>query len=340
MQKCVNRVVVAVLFALSSAYAFGGVSVSSPGSGASVQNPVRFVATASSSCSKGVAAMGIYDNNKLLTVVNGSRMDTNVYLAAGVHDNTVVQSWDHCGNAAKVKVSLKVTSKTFYNIEEAKGWLGYGELPPIYDICTDCRPLVQWGMKQGITSPRLSGTSTRFDLGGTLPYSDALWVNHLIGDGTTQNMLDGNESISSGIKNFVYDVYFYSDDLGAGHALEFDLGQYVGGRGFLFGTMCRTEANLQWAIWDNPNARWVDTGIKCNALNKQWNHLVWRFQRTADDQLLYKSVTLNGVTTNLNWYNKSIKSNWHGIVVNYQMDGNKVQKDYAVYLDQFHITYY
>lgn len=341
MQKCVRRLVVSVFALMVSAVpAFCGLVVNSPGIGASVQNPVRFVASASSSCAKGIAAVGIYDNNKLVAVSNGTKLDTNIYLSSGTHSNVVVQSWDNCGNVAKVPTSLKVTSKTFYNVEENKGWLGYGELPPIYDICTNCRPLVEWGMKQGLAAPVVSGASTRFDIGGTHPYSDVLWTNHLIGDGSTQGLLDSNESLSSTIHNLVYDVYFYAPTLAPSYALEFDTGQYVGGRGFLFGTMCVVEGTKHWAVWDNPNAKWIHTSLPCNVVSGQWNHLVQTFQRTADNRLLYKTITLNGVTQTLNWLNNSIPSNWHGIVINFQLDGNHQQQAYSVYLDNLHITYY
>jgi len=169
MGKCVSRRVSLVVTVLSAVSAFGGVSVSSPGNGSSVQNPIHFVASATTICSGGVAAVSVYDNNSLVTVAKGSKLDANLYLGSGTHNNTVVQSWDSCGDCAKVKLTLKVTSRTLYNLEDSKDWLGYGELAPLYDICTDCRPLVEWGMKQGITSPALGASSTRFDLGGSTP---------------------------------------------------------------------------------------------------------------------------------------------------------------------------
>ncbi len=341
MQKCVFRVLHSLVLLLSFAvFAFSGVSVSSPGSGTSVQNPVHFVAAATTSCSKGVGAIGIYDNYKLITFLKGAKLDTSIYLGSGLHSHTTVQSWDNCGGYSKSNLTLNVNSKTFYSLEQSGGWLGYGELAPVYDICTACRPLVEWGMKQGITSPVLNGTSTRHDLGGTVPYSDALWVNHVIGDGSTQGLPDSSGSLTGSIHNLVYDVYFYGPSLSVSYALEFDIGQYGGGRGWLFGTMCRIGGNKQWAVWDNPNNKWVSTGIPCDAVGGKWNHLVMKFQRTSDNHLLYQWIKLNGVTHNLNWYNNSIPSNWHGVVVNFQLDGNYIQQDYSVYLDNMHITYY
>jgi phospholipase C len=90
--------------------AFAGVSVSSPKNGATVTSPVHYVATATTStCSKGVASMGIYVNNKLVYVVNSTKLDHQLSLAAGAQ-HTVVEEWDHCGGASYTTINLTVTS--------------------------------------------------------------------------------------------------------------------------------------------------------------------------------------------------------------------------------------
>jgi hypothetical protein len=350
MRKCSPLLLTGLLFLVSSTSAFAGITITSPGSGSSVQSPVHFIASSSaSSCSKGVAAMGVYDNNVLMATTDGSKMDTHVSLTSGTHSNVVVQYWDFCGNAGKTSMSLKVDAaedsgdstsvgKTFANIEEFKGWLAYGELAPVYGICTDCRPEVTWGMKQGVEIAGVSN-ATRFDVGGEVKYSDALFVNHLIGDGSTQGMPDTNNTVLKSIGHITYTVDFYSDHLELAHALEFDTGLNHSGRAHMFGTECRTEGNKLWAIWDNPGHRWVDTTVPCKALDGKWNHLVLEFTHTSDNKLIYNSITLNGEKSTLNWTNNSIASNWRGLVVNFQLDGNKYQADYSVYLNKLNITY-
>jgi hypothetical protein len=293
--------------------------------------------------------MGVYDNNVLMVTSDGSKLDTNVALTAGTHNNVVIQYWDFCGNANKTQMSLKVGvaedtggstgGKTFANIEEFNGWLTYGELAPVYGICTNCRPKVTWGMKQGVTAPGGVTNATRFDVGGEVKYSDALFVNHLVGDGSTQGMLDKSNTVLKSIGHITYSVDFYSDHLELAHALEFDVGLNHSGRAHMFGTECRTEGNKLWAIWDNPGHRWVDTKVPCKALDSKWNHLVLEFTRTSDNHLIYDSITLNGVKSTLNWKNNSIPSSWRGMVVNFQLDGNKDQADYSVYLNKLNITY-
>jgi len=93
----ISTAIVVVLIAATSAFA--GVTVSSPTNGSTVGTTVNFVATASSSCSKGVASMGIYpSSNWLVYTVNGSSLNTNVNLNPGTY-NAVVEAWDYCGGA-------------------------------------------------------------------------------------------------------------------------------------------------------------------------------------------------------------------------------------------------
>jgi phospholipase C len=92
--------------------AFATVSVSSPAPGATVTSPVHYVATATTStCSKGVASMGIYVNNKLIYVVDATKLDHELSLATGAQ-HTVVEEWDHCGGASYTTINLTVKSST------------------------------------------------------------------------------------------------------------------------------------------------------------------------------------------------------------------------------------
>ena len=340
-------------FSVSSTSAFAGITITSPGSGSSVQSPVHFVASSTSGCAKGIYAMGVYDGSVLMATTDGPTMDTNVSLTSGTHTNIVVQNWDKCGGYTKVRISLTVgsstspetipsTAKTFAAVENFKSWHGFGELAPAYEICTTCTSKVTWGFAQGVTAPvgGISSTATRYSLGGIVPYSDALFSNHVIGDGTTQNIPDSSGAIMNSIRHMVYDVYFYGSNLGLAHALEFDIGLNVSGRAMMFGTECRTGGNRLWAVWNNPTQRWVDTNVPCKAVSGKWNHLVINFSTTSDHKVIYDSIRLNGVTTAVGMSNSSIASNWHGMVINFQLDGNAAQNDFSVYLDHLNITYY
>jgi phospholipase C len=91
---------------------FATVTVSAPAAGATVASPVHYVASATTStCSKGVASMGIYVNNKLIYVVNATTLNTSISMATGA-EHTVVEEWDKCGGATYTTIDLTVTSSS------------------------------------------------------------------------------------------------------------------------------------------------------------------------------------------------------------------------------------
>jgi phospholipase C len=71
---------------------------------------VHYTATATATtCTKGVASMGIYVNNILIYVVNGALLNTQVTMAAGP-EHTVVEEWDSCGGATYTTVNITVVA--------------------------------------------------------------------------------------------------------------------------------------------------------------------------------------------------------------------------------------
>ena len=96
-----------LVLSLSVATASASVSVTSPANGAQVSSPVHFVATAASTCSTGVASMGIYVNNTLTYVTYAATLNTSLPLSTGDY-NTVVEEWDNCGGATYAPISIIV----------------------------------------------------------------------------------------------------------------------------------------------------------------------------------------------------------------------------------------
>jgi hypothetical protein len=315
------------------------VDITSPTNNSIVGSPVNFAATATSSCAKGVESMGIYTApGQLAYVAAGSSLNTNLSLSPGVY-NAVVAEWDKCGGAATSQVTISVEN-SFDELQSDSGWTGYGQGPPNFIDCTKCGPQISWTMTQGIQSPSLSGSATEFSIGGTGPYWDALFNNHLIGDQSSQGLPDPNHKLVSALHNFTYDVYFYGTSLNSSQALEFDINQFFDNMGFIWGHECRIAGGNEWDIWDNLNQRWMPTGINCNPKNNSWNHLTIQAQRTSSNQLLYQSITLNGVTNTLNQtYSPGSVPGWWGVTVNYQMDGNYVQAPYSIFLDNLTFLY-
>jgi phospholipase C len=89
--------------------AFATVNVTSPTPNSTVNSPVHYVATATTTCSTGVASMGVYVNNQLVYTVNGASLNTNISMANG-DEHTVVEEWDRCGGASYTSVNIVVGS--------------------------------------------------------------------------------------------------------------------------------------------------------------------------------------------------------------------------------------
>ena len=141
------------------------------------------------------------------------------------------------------------------------------------------------------------------------------------------------------LHEFTYDVWFYVGDAGVSQALEFDLNQFFDGMGFIWGHECRIAGGHEWDTWDNVKQIWVPTGVACNPVSNAWNHVILETQRTDDNHLIFKSITLNGATSNINIRrNHGSAPGWYGVTVNYQMDGNYKQDGYSVWLDNFNFS--
>ncbi len=95
----------------AAARATGTVTVSSP-TGQLFPSSIHYVATAKTTCAKGISAMGIYTAPyRLAYVVKGAKLDTTLRLPPGKYD-TVVQEWDNCNSAAKKHVPVTVQAAT------------------------------------------------------------------------------------------------------------------------------------------------------------------------------------------------------------------------------------
>jgi major membrane immunogen (membrane-anchored lipoprotein) len=165
-----------------------GVQVASPANNSNVGDPVQYVANATTGCSKGVAAMGIYTAPGVLAyVTNGASLNTELSLNSGTY-NTVVQEWDNCGGFSKTPITITVSGGgggAFSMLQAGQGWTGYALEPPSYNICTYLRALRP--ADHLVDDPEYfvavaQRTLLAWSIGGQTVYSDVLWNNHLIGN--------------------------------------------------------------------------------------------------------------------------------------------------------------
>ena len=319
-----------------------GVYVTSPANNSTVGSPANFVATATSTCARGVASMGVYVNNQLIYVVQGASLNTPITLGQG-SQHTVVEEWDYCGGATYTPINLSVQGggTVLSNLQSSSGWNSWGELPPVYDICSPCSG-VAWSMWEHQNSPSLSGNASRFNLGGNVPYGDVLWSLPVLGQNTAQNIPDAGHTLLPTLHNFTYDAQVYVTNFAVTQVLEFDINMYMNGVGMIWGNQCNHLGGGTWDIWNNSAAAWVSTGVACNLNDNAWNHVTIQVQRESDNTLLYQSITVNGVTSNLNMTSApfSVPGGWWGVTLNYQMDGNSHEASNSTYMDNFSLTYW
>jgi hypothetical protein len=233
------------------------------------------------------------------------------------------------------------SGSSFSSVQNSGGWQSYGQQGPNY---VDCSPSpcdgITWWMGQNISSPSISGHAAGFALGGTSPFSDALFTNPLIGTDSTQGMPDSNQTLVPTLNSFTYDVYIFNANFSLAQALEFDVNQFFGSVGLIFGHQCRIASGNEWDVWDNQNKKWVPTGVPCYLNDNAWNHVTVQVQRNSSNELVYQSITLNGQTSTLNWvFPPGSSGGWYGVTINYQMDGNADQSSYTTYLDNLTISY-
>jgi hypothetical protein len=323
------RTAVCVLMSSAAAWA-GTVTISTPGDGATVSSPFRVTATATSSST--VRLMQIYIDGVKKAEVAGSKIDKSISASLGTRRVTV-QGYDG-GGAFKKTIYVKVgsttstssgstsssSSKTFYNIDQMSGW----------SSCSACAgaggdgPIAQYSMKRGVSSPSKDGSSAEFFLGGSIPYANALWWKQL--------------GRNDGVYNFRYELYYYIKSPSASQALEFDVNHSVNDRKYIYGTECDFKGTKVWKVYDAYNRKWMTTSIPCNVPKAYtWHHVVLEFKR-ANGKMNFITVTING---NKHYFNRSYAPHATGareVNVAFQMDGNKYQTDYRVWLDKVKLT--
>jgi len=317
------------------------VTVTAPTAGATVGTQAPFVASATSNCPQGVAAMGVYVNNDLVYVSQGSTLNAPITLGVG-QQTAVVQEWDYCSGSTTSSVTVNVTGTTVSNLQSAPGWNSWGQLAPTYADCTGTCNGVTWSMNQNQSAVSLSGNATQFNIGGTTAYSDVLFSNPVIGQGNQQGLTDASHTLIPTLHNFQLSEDVFVTNLSVTQDLEFDINMYENGVGMEWGTECNNLDGGVWDVWDNVNAAWVHTSVPCVLNNNAWNHVTVQVQREANNTLLYQSVTVNGVVNPLNITMPpfSVPNGWWGMTVNFQMDGDYAMHSNTTYVDNMNFTYW
>lgn len=320
------------------AISFAGVSTSSPVNGATVGSPTQFVASATSPNGP-IASMTINVDNKDVYKTFTSSLNTSVALAAGSH-TVYMKAWDTKGNYFQQVLSIAVSSgspaptptpgappsgKTVVsNIEDMAGW----------QSCSACAGPGGTGINaahsqtQGVKSPSLDGASSQFWLGGTHPYTNALFAKPLGG--------------RAGATNFILDFDFWIGNATVAQGLEFDIFYSRDGLKNYFLTECDSRG-LYAGTWQVSNVSidtWQHTGLPCYVNSFAWNHVTLQFLRQPDGNTRFVSVSMNGNMHYVNRTYPAMKINSFEMNAAVQLDGDNKQDNFSIWVDKMSITYW
>ena len=307
----------------------GSVCVSQPANNASVTSPFHVQAVAS--LVNPIAHMRIYVDGQPEYFSFYNQFNALMWAAVGSHNLEVIAT-DTKGNNVSTSFTVNVISPptpSITGLQNMPGWQPCSALYPPGDpragqVCAAGLGMAQSTMMEDQQSPALSGSSAKFSIGGSQPYSNELYTLFLGG--------------GSNPTQFTYDLYFYIDYPERAQALEFDVNQSFNAHRWVFGTECNFKADGKWDVWDGV-AGWQATTVPCNPFPANtWNHLTWQFARVGN-QVHYISVTVNGQNYAVDLY-KSYAPSWpmENITVAFQMDGDYAQQPYNVWLDNVTLT--
>ena len=311
------------------------VVISSPTDGATVNSPTQVSAAASGGAS--IASMQVYVDDGMAFQAASAQINASLPLSTGTH-TIVVQAWDQNGNAFKstpLHVVVQATSApapsapapppsapapTIGQIQTQGGW----------DDCDVCAgdagngPHTAHGMQRGISSPSLSGASTRFDIGGTAWGAALFWLE-----------LGSHDDA----QNLRYDLDFYIDSTSSAQALEFDVNQTANGNKYIFGTECDFRNTGTWRVWNGPAHTWASTGVGCPMPDAgTWHHLTWEFQRSGG-QAHFVAVTLDGNRHDVGMAFDGLGQSGSGLDVAFQADLNAAGGNVSVWLDNVGLSW-
>lgn len=309
-----------------------GISVTAPGSGASVSSPFDVVATAGSCDGQAVSAMGwSVDNSSNTTTVSGTSMNASASAASGAH-TLHVKSWGKSGSSCVASVSINVGSSSSgpsipSNAVSVSSLQTLGSWKAVDDAGTNGSAS---GSMALVGSPAITGDSRRFVTGYSGGGGERYYVS--FGDDTSS-------------ENFVYDAWVYLTSSASTIAnLEMDLNQVMpNGQTVIYGFQCDGYSG----VWDytmnsgsasSYNDTWVRTKQPCNVRNwgrNAWHHIQISYSRNSSGTVTYHTVWLDGQAQAINGTAYSAFALGWGpsLVTNFQVDGLGAGSD-TMYLDK------
>ena len=311
-----------------------GITVSSPGNGASLSSPFTLDASASACSSQPVGSMGYSIDSGGTVAVNGTTMNASVSTSSGAH-TLHVKSWGNDGAGCDADVAITVSGG---------GSVPTSVVPSNAASVSSIQTLGDWiekndtgasgtsgGAMSMVSSPSLSGNARKFQ------------TSYTNGGGERYYASFGDDTSST---NFFYDAYVYiASPSGSLANVEMDLNQTMpNGQTAIFGFQC-DGYNSTWDVTKNagsptsPVDTWVHSGAHCNPREwstNTWHHVQVYYWRTSSGTITYQTVWLDGAGQTIDETVPSAFALGWGptLLTNFQVDGLGSSGSTTLYLDR------
>jgi hypothetical protein len=202
---------------------------------------------------------------------------------------------------------------TYSHLEDRSGWQG----------CSDCAGAggnAKYSYQQHQSSPSTDGSSIKFNLGGSTPWSHALFHNRVSGGISSQT-------------NFILDFYYYLKTPAASSGLEIAANQAFSGRRYKWSHQCSYVSGV-WKTWDATHKKWVNTSIPCRRPSAySWHHVTFEMKRSGG-KTVFVSLTQDGHKYYINRSYSPESFSDNGTSVRFQLNGNAQETDYSGWVDK------
>jgi hypothetical protein len=213
------------------------------------------------------------------------------------------------------------------NIEDVDQWL----------TCGACGNdggggvVADYSVKVGIPFPSEDGSSARFSISASVPYTNAYFYQ-------VHNPIHSQISFL----RYEFDVYIPAGSEDAPQAIEFECQQALNGWIYNFAWQADYPSN-QWRIFDYGSKVWESTNLPFQRFTPgTWHHIVAEYHNDpASHSVFHDALTVDGVRMPVNIRHDAFFSgDGNDKFTNaFQLDSNSVPQAYSVFVDRMRVTY-
>lgn len=129
-------------------------------------------------------------------------------------------------------------------------------------------------------------------------------------------------------------------DPASSQALHFTVDQVVGGQEYAFKVECDFKGSHLWRVWVQTGATWQSTSVGCSPFTaNSWNHLIFRFERTTNNQLHYRDMVINDVSYNFDILEGPVSNtNPDSVTVRAELVEDGTPHSYSVWTDELSLA--